>query len=147
VRPRQRAEGGTNPVATLFVPPPGPGPGPDPVRGSTNGPLQMEATGRGCACAPPRAARGLAALQRAHRAPLPQAHPSARTPHPRAPRRPPRSAFERGIAYCSSDFSATPLWERYLAFEQQRGTPASVAVLFVRALQCPLEGLDRLEAG
>jgi pre-mRNA-processing factor 39 len=55
--------------------------------------------------------------------------------------------FERGIAYCASDYYATPLWERYLAFEQQRGSPAAVAALFARALQCPLEGLDHLEAG
>lgn len=55
--------------------------------------------------------------------------------------------FERAVAYCASDPKATPLWERYLAFEGQTGGPARVAALFARALQCPLDGLDRIEAG
>lgn len=58
-----------------------------------------------------------------------------------------RSVFERAVAYCASDPKATPLWERYLAFEGQTGGPARVAALFARALQCPLDGLDRIEAG
>lgn len=55
--------------------------------------------------------------------------------------------LERGVAYCATDYRATPLWERYLAHERAHGGPGAVAALYARALQCPLEGLDRLEAG
>jgi hypothetical protein len=65
--------------------------------------------------------------------------------HPRPP--PPCSVFERGVAYCSTDYRAAPLWDAYIAFERGRGGPAAAAAVYARALQCPLESLDRLEAG
>ncbi|KIY98457.1 pre-mRNA-processing factor 39, partial [Monoraphidium neglectum] len=58
-----------------------------------------------------------------------------------------RSVFERGVAYCSTDYRAAPLWDAYIAFERGRGGPAAAAAVYARALQCPLESLDRLEAG
>jgi hypothetical protein len=61
-----------------------------------------------------------------------------------APR--PRSVLERAVAYCATDHRSTPLWDRYLSLERAAGTPAAVAALYARALQCPLDGLDRFEA-
>ena len=54
--------------------------------------------------------------------------------------------FENGAAYVGSDYLAHILWDKYLKFEQQHGTPAHIMRLYLQILGSPLRDLDRYYA-
>ena len=51
--------------------------------------------------------------------------------------------FEDGIAYVGTDYLAHGLWDKYIKFETEHGTPSSIVDLYKRILECPLKELDR----
>ncbi|EFJ41464.1 hypothetical protein VOLCADRAFT_107666 [Volvox carteri f. nagariensis] len=54
-----------------------------------------------------------------------------------------RSVFERGLAYVGTDYNSQTLWDKYFAFEQERGSTMHIASLYSRVLACPVRDLDR----
>ncbi len=54
------------------------------------------------------------------------------------------SIYERALAYNGTDYQSHPLWEKYIAFEGEAGTPLHVAALYTRALACPLKEVARI---
>lgn len=55
------------------------------------------------------------------------------------------SIYERGVAYCSTDYLAHSLWDKYIHYEEEQGSEAVTAVtaLYCRVLQYPLCELPR----
>ena len=51
--------------------------------------------------------------------------------------------FERGLAYVGTDWLSHPLWDMYIAFEKEHGTPANVVDLYTRVIQVPLRELKK----
>ena len=52
--------------------------------------------------------------------------------------------YERALAYVSTDYQASVVWEKYLEFEQEHGTTQHVAALYPRMLACPMKQLEKL---
>lgn len=55
----------------------------------------------------------------------------------------PCSIFDRGVAYCGSDYLGHTLWDKFLQFEEEQGTAANVAATYTRVLSQPLRELPR----
>lgn len=53
------------------------------------------------------------------------------------------SIYERGLAYCSTDYNSHALWDKYFAFETEQASSLHTASLFSRVLTCPIKELDR----
>ena len=53
------------------------------------------------------------------------------------------SIYERGVAYCGTDFNAHGLWDKYLALEQEQGSGLHLASLYTRIMGCPIKELDK----
>ncbi|KXZ54454.1 hypothetical protein GPECTOR_4g1005 [Gonium pectorale] len=54
-----------------------------------------------------------------------------------------RSIYERGLAYVATDYNSHTLWDKYLSFEQEKGSTLHIASLYSRVLACPVRDLDR----
>lgn len=51
--------------------------------------------------------------------------------------------FENGAAYVGTDYLAHILWDKYLKFERDNGTPVHVVRLYLQILGSPLRDIDR----
>ena len=51
--------------------------------------------------------------------------------------------FEQGAAYVGTDYLSHILWDKYIKYELQHGTPAHVTRLYLQILGSPLRDLNR----
>ncbi|KAJ0967496.1 hypothetical protein J5N97_024413 [Dioscorea zingiberensis] len=54
-----------------------------------------------------------------------------------------RRLFERGLAYVGTDYLSYPLWDEYIRYEESRQAWSSLALIYTRILEHPIQQLDR----
>ncbi|KAJ6339066.1 hypothetical protein OIU76_008516 [Salix suchowensis] len=53
-----------------------------------------------------------------------------------------RRLFERGLAYCGTDYMSYPLWDKYIEYEEVHAEWGRVATIYTRILEIPNRKLD-----
>ncbi|CAN6460459.1 unnamed protein product [Victoria cruziana] len=54
-----------------------------------------------------------------------------------------RRLFERGLAYVGTDYLSYPLWDKYIEYEYSQQEWMSLAIIYTRILEHPIQQLDR----